>query len=283
MKPISTTRSEAVLYRTETLEKYLREVYKEERISTQDERNYIYKAQHGDEDARDKIIRSNLRFVVSIAKEYQRKGVELLDLVSAGNIGLIDAVEKYDLTKEVKFISCAVWWIRARIMEYVRSAAYMVQLPLNRHNELLKVDKIREQIYVKEGIEYSTEDLIALRSDIKGSYVKDSAQCVRETTSIDMATPGNEDFCLAQSMPCESVMMDDILEGERKNILRSSVEKLPEQQQQVLLLSFGLKDGVERSVEEIAGMLKKTTASIKDCRKKALIALKSNRALIDVY
>ena len=279
MKAIYTSRSESVMYRTETLERYLHDILKETKIDPKLERELLVKAQQGDEESRDKLIKSNLKFVVAIAKEHQRRDVELIDLVSAGNVGLVEAVEKYDLSKDVKFLSCAVWWIRARMIEHVQEAGYLVSLPLNRYNEVLKVNKHREKLYAKDGIEYTDEQIAEMYPDIKASYLKGSAECMAVATSIDLPIGEGEDT-IAQMLPSTLSTMDDILGKESKKALLTSINRLPEQQRRVLMLTYGFETGEEMSTTEVAKEIGRTVDSVRELKRKACLTLKEDESLV---
>jgi len=279
MKAIYTSASEAVMFRTETLERYLHDILKETKIDPKLERDLVIKAQQGDKYSRDKIIKSNLKFVVAIAKEHQRTGIELIDLISAGNVGLVEAVKKYDLTKEVKFLSYAVWWIRARMIEHVQEAGYLVSLPLNRYNEITKANKHREKLYAKEGIEYTNEQISELFPEIKASYLKGSAECMIAPSSID--TPVSEESdSLAQMLPSCSSLIDDIINTETRKTLLTSISKLPEQQRKVIMLTYGFETGGEMSTSEVAKEIGKTVDSVRELKRKACLLLKEDKALI---
>src|SRR5690554_4149898 len=128
------------------LSTYLKEINKIPLLSREEEYDLAIKAVAGDKDAQDKLIKANLRFVVNVAKKYQNQGLPLMDLVSEGNIGLMNAVERFDATKGYHFISYAVWWIRQAILKAVCEKSRMIRLPLNRANELVQIDKARKEV-----------------------------------------------------------------------------------------------------------------------------------------
>lgn len=283
LKSIATKHSEASLFRTTTLEKYLREIKKSASLSLEEEKDLLLKARKGDIKSRDILAKANLKFVVSVAKEHQRRGVELLDLIAAGNMGLIEAIEKYDLNKDVKLISCAVWWIRAKIIEFVREAGYLVPLPLNRQNEILKAERIRDRINVETGQNFPIDVIVAMVPEIKKSYVDGSIPCTLDAISIDVQDPENEDCCLAQSLP-DSVSIESqyILEEDKISVIKV-LQGLPKVQEQIMTLSFGLQDGISYTPEEITKKLQISQETYKKTYKKALLTLKDNKVLLNLH
>ncbi|MBR5899540.1 MAG: sigma-70 family RNA polymerase sigma factor, partial [Muribaculaceae bacterium] len=133
--------SKSITVRTQSLDKYLHAISREPQLTADEEVELARRIKEGDSDALDTLVRSNLRFVVSVAKQYHNKGVELLDLISEGNLGLIKAAEKFDETRGFKFISYAVWWIRQAIQQAIPEQSRVVRLPQNRLGEISKVRK----------------------------------------------------------------------------------------------------------------------------------------------
>ncbi|HNY17570.1 MAG TPA: sigma-70 family RNA polymerase sigma factor, partial [Treponemataceae bacterium] len=129
------------------LSTYLKEINAIPLLSREEEYEYAVAAAAGDEKARDKLVRANLRFVVSVAKKYQNQGLPLMDLISEGNIGLLNAVERFDVSKGYHFISYAVWWVRQAILKAICEKSRMIRLPLNRANELVQIDKARKVVH----------------------------------------------------------------------------------------------------------------------------------------
>lgn len=283
LKIINTQHSEAVLYRTENLERYLKEINKEENLTREQERHYLIQAQQGNQKAIEKLTKANLKFVVSCAKEYQKRGFELVDLIQAGNEGLVDAIKKFDLEKEVKFISYAVWRIKAKIIEFIRSNISLIILPLNRQNELTKLNKVKDDLDNKYESNLTYGQILGVCEDInlKFDYIKDAVDCSQEFSSLDSILPGNEDFCLAQIYPCKDPILceNKMFNEERKVILYNVLKTLPELQQKVLSLSFGLEDGIVRTNEDIAMYLKKTPENIRQIKIKSLKTLKNYKIL----
>jgi len=283
LKVIKTKHSEATLFRSENLERYLKEISKEEKLTREEELDLLIEAQMGDQRAIEKLTKANLRFVVSCAKEYQKRGFEFPDLIQAGNEGLIEAIGKYDLNQDVRFISYAVWRIKAKIIEFIRNNITLIQLPLNQQNELTRLNKLKEELeaQIKSDLTYS--QVIGFREDIpyEYDYIRESVDCAQEFTSMDATSSDNEDYCLAQTYSNKEPLLAEghLYVEERKRILGSAINTLPDLQQRVLSLSFGLDDGIVRTNEDIAMYLKKTPESIRQIRSKGLKTLKEYKIL----
>ena len=163
---------------------YLKDINRIQLLSHEEEYELAVKAKNGDKRARDKIVSSNLRFVVNIAKQYQGRGLDLMDLISEGNIGLLAAIDKFDPEKGFHFISYAVWWIRQSILKAVYEKSRMIRLPLNRINEVVKIDKTRKSL---KG-HFSEEEELRRVAQILGmdeSHVRDLILISREMLSLD--------------------------------------------------------------------------------------------------
>ena len=282
IKTINTAHSEAVIYRTENLERYLKEIGKYEKVPNAEERALLIEAKKGDQAARDRLTLAHLRFVVSCAKEYQRYKIELSDLISAGNEGLIEAINKFDLNQEVKFISYAVWRIKAKMIEFIRQNVALIALPLNQQDQLTKLTRLKGKIENKlqvmeigfeQALEIAAEDE-SENLDYSFSYIKDALFTSNEFTSMDSTIPGNKDFCLAQTIPSgDNSVEREMYNDERKRIINNVLNELPELQMQVLRLSFGFEDGIMHTNDYIAQSLKKNPENIRQIKKKGMKTL----------
>ena len=164
---------------------YLKQINKIPMISHEEEYELALKAQQGDKKAREKLINSNLRFVVTVAKKYQGQGLPLEDLINEGNIGLLTAIDKFEPDKGYHFISYAVWWIRQSIMKAVCEKSRAVRLPLNRANELFQIQKIQKALIHDSGSTDVSVEEIADASGLEADLVKDLLAVSREMVSFD--------------------------------------------------------------------------------------------------
>lgn len=163
---------------------YLKEINKIPMISHEEEIELANKAQNGDAAAKNKLVNANLRFVVNVAKKYQNHGLDLTDLISEGNIGLLNAVEKFDASKGYHFISYAVWWIRQSILKAVCEKSRAIRLPLNRANELVQIEHARKVVGSKKSEQQEYEEIGAMLN-MDASHVRDMINISREMVSLD--------------------------------------------------------------------------------------------------
>lgn len=138
--------SETIISRSEQVERYMKDIRSAPLLTYEEQRQLIKEAQAGDHHAANKLVVSNLRFVVNVAKEYQTKGIDIMDLISAGNLGMYEAIEKFNLKKEIRFISYAVWWIRNCIIEYLKENGKPIRLPFNKQEDISRLDKKKERL-----------------------------------------------------------------------------------------------------------------------------------------
>ncbi len=163
---------------------YLKEINKIPMISHEEEIELAQKAQNGDTAAKNKLVNANLRFVVNVAKKYQNHGLDLTDLISEGNIGLLNAVEKFDASKGYHFISYAVWWIRQSILKAVCEKSRAIRLPLNRANELVQIEHARKVVGSKKSEQQEYEEIGAMLN-MDASHVRDMINISRDMVSLD--------------------------------------------------------------------------------------------------
>ncbi len=254
-----------------SIKNYFKDLRKIEQVSGKEQTELAIKAKAGDRLAMDKLIKCNLRFVLTIAKEYQYGSVAIEDLINEGNIGLIKAVDKFDATKGFKFISYAVWWVRQSIMQYIYENGNMVRLPINKISVIGKVNKVSEQLYHELDREPTSEEIQAISNfsaeDIKSSYM-DTAKCF----SIDQKLNEDSDTELVDIIPGET--MDDIelkLNGESlKHEINSVLTTLTDRESQILNFYFGLNGSQEMSLKEIGDKLDLTNERVRQIKELAL-------------
>jgi RNA polymerase primary sigma factor len=269
-----------------SLEKYLQEIGREALITAEEEAKLAARIREGDQAALDKLTKANLRFVVSVAKQYQGKGLSLPDLINEGNLGLIKAAKRFDETRGFKFISYAVWWIRQCIMQATAENSRIVRLPLNRLGTLNKISKASsklEQEYEREPSAAELSQLLEISEDsindsrrISGKQVSFDAPFVLGETNNLLDVMVNTDSPIA-----DSAMMQQSLEQEIDRSLRT----LSEREGEVLKLFFGIGMVHALTLEEIGMKFDLSRERARQIKEKAIRRLrhKSRSQLLKAY
>ena len=259
-----------------SLDKYLQEIGREELISVEDEVELAQRIRNGDRKALEKLTRANLRFVVSVAKQYQNQGLSLPDLINEGNLGLIKAAEKFDGTRGFKFISYAVWWIRQSILQALAEQARIVRLPLNQVGTLNKINKAFARFEQENERRPSAEEL-ADELDIPMDKIADTLRMSGRHVSMDAPFVEGEDNSLIDVMPNEDSPNADrglINESLSKEINRA-LETLTPREADIIRKFFGI--GVqEMTLEEIGDELNLTRERVRQIKEKAIRRLRNN-------
>ena len=274
MKPIRKD-SSTIIIRNECLEKYLRDI-KNNKGLAQEEYEVLKLAKAGDQAARDKLIKANLKFVVTVAKEFQVRGFDINDLISAGNIGLIEAIDTFSLDNKVKFISYAVWWIRNGIIEEIKENKNVIRLPFNKQQEIQDFNKQREKFEQQTQSNLTAEQVAQLSNVELGDDAKRALFCSNATASLDYPLSDTEEDSLSDILPGdqEDFTMFDQKEH-NKFLLNKAILELTATQQKVLALSFGLEDQIFRSNEDIAEALGLTAERVRQVKQNGLKKLKT--------
>ncbi|AIN93877.1 sigma-70 family RNA polymerase sigma factor [Treponema putidum] len=262
---------------TNSLATYLKEINKIPLLTAEEEIKYAKLAEKGDEDAKNMLVNSNLRFVVNVAKKYQNQGLPLMDLISEGNIGLINAAERFDVSKGYKFISYAVWWIKQSILKAICEKSRMIRLPLNRANELVQIEKAKKEIDFA-GNETQELNEIAGILNMNNSMVHTIMNAAKEPISIDAPVfdePGSSsvnDFLQDEThqMP-EDYALDMSLRDEVNELLKN----LDDREAEIIRLRFGLDGSAPLSLKEVGLIFNLTKERIRQIEKKALQQLKN--------
>lgn len=262
---------------TASLEKYLHEISREGLITAEEEVELAKKIKVGDEAALDKMVRSNLRFVVSVSKQYQNQGLSLPDLINEGNLGLIKAAQRFDETRGFKFISYAVWWIRQSILQALAEQARIVRLPLNKIGSINKVNKIFSKLEQKFEREPTHEE-IAETLGVLPDDVKDSVRNTGKHISMDAPLLSSEDDAgnMYEVLTNEDNPRPDaslLSESLRKEIERA-LSTLSSREADVLRLYFGLHGGPSQTLEEIGEKFALTRERVRQIKEKAIRMLK---------
>jgi RNA polymerase primary sigma factor len=251
---------------------YLKEINKIPLLTRSQEENLARDAAKGQQSAKDQLIRANLRFVVNVAKKYQNQGLPLADLISEGNIGLINAIERFDVEKGYHFISYAVWWIRQAILKAICEKSRMIRLPLNRANELVQIEKMRKDVQSEGGSRSETEE-IARRLDADPDHVAELVNISRDLVALD--TPVDSETAAS--------LLGDFVEDRRhpapeeltvQNSLRADIngvlDTLSRKESEIIQYRFGLNGNRPMSLKEIGGRYRLTKERIRQIEKKAL-------------
>jgi RNA polymerase primary sigma factor len=258
-----------------SLDEYLREISQYPLIDREEEARLARRIQQGDREALCKLVNSNLRFVVSIAKKYQNQGVALADLISEGNVGLIRAAEKFDETKGVKFISYAVWWIRQAILQALAEQSRIVRVPLNRAGELHRLGKRSSALVQELGREPTFAEL-AQALDVPEEEIQRTLAIASAHLSLDAPLAPGEDNKLLDYLPDEQRAGPD-REVEEKS-LRENVENalasLKERERQILRMYYGLDGEEPMTLEEIGRRLGVTRERVRQIKERALLRLR---------
>ena len=260
---------------SESLDLYLRDIASSEPLAAQEEIELARRIHKGDQRARDKLVAANLRFVVSVAREYQNHGVPLADLISAGNMGLMTAAERFDGTRGFKFISYAVWWIRQAIHQSLAQDSRVVRLPINRIDLLHNISKVSREL--RQVHESDPEpETIAKKLGVSVEMVQDTLMRARDVWSLDASFREDDDHSLLHVLPdnTQSAPDIDVVEDSVRNQVGMVLESLDDREAEVLRLYFGLGDEESLTLEEIGETLGVTRERVRQLRNRALDKLR---------
>ncbi|MEK9502226.1 sigma-70 family RNA polymerase sigma factor [Gaopeijia maritima] len=258
-----------------SLDQYLKEISQYPLIDRAEEARLARGIRAGEEEALDKLVRSNLRFVVSVAKKYQNQGVPLSDLINEGNLGLIRAAHKFDETKGIKFISYAVWWIRQAILQALAEQSRIVRVPLNRAGALHRIGRRSSSLLQELGREPTVEE-IARDLDIPESEVEKTLAISQSHLSLDAPLVPGEDSRLLDYLPDQFSPgpEDEAYDHALKETVEEALSSLKEREAKILRLYYGLDDQEPMTLEEIGDILGITRERVRQIKEKALIRLR---------
>ena len=258
------------------MDKYLQEIGHEELLSVDEEVELAQKIKKGDRKALERLTKANLRFVVSVAKQYQNQGLSLPDLINEGNVGLIKAAEKFDETRGFKFISYAVWWIRQSILQAIAEQSRIVRLPLNQVGSVNKINKVLNK-FEQENERRASIDEIAERVDLPEDKIADAMKINGRHISMDAPFTEGEDGSLIDVMPNNDSPEPDnmlVMESLREEIKRA-LQTLNERERKVIEAFFGI-DQPEKTLEEIGTEYGLTRERVRQIKEKAIRRLRHN-------
>ena len=261
-----------------SLDKYLQEIGREDLISVEEEVELAQRIRNGDQRALDKLTRANLRFVVSVAKQYQNQGLSLPDLINEGNLGLIKAAQKFDETRGFKFISYAVWWIRQSILQALAEQSRIVRLPLNQVGSLNKISKELSKFEQENQRRPSAEEL-ANRLDIPVEKISSTISVSGRSISVDAPFAEGEDNCMLDVLTNDdSPMADSSLNQESlsKEVDRA-LNQLHDREREILKMCFGI-GCQEMTLEEIGDKFDLTRERVRQIKEKAIRKLKGQKS-----
>ena len=269
-----------------SLDKYLQEIGREGLITAEEEVILAKKIRDGDQKALEKLTKSNLRFVVSVAKQYQNQGLSLPDLINEGNLGLIKAAKRFDETRGFKFISYAVWWIRQSILQALAEQSRIVRLPLNQVGSLNKINKAFSRLEQEFEREPSADEL-AKSLDLPEDKVRDTMKVSGRHVSMDAPfVNGEENGLLDVLINHDSPRADNMLitESLQKEIDRS-LSTLTDRERDVVKLFFGIGENHGLTLEEIGAKFDLTRERVRQIKEKAIRRLRhtSRSKLLKVY
>ena len=259
-----------------SLDKYLQEIRHEELLTTDEEVELAQRIRKGDKRALERLTKANLRFVVSVAKQYQNQGLSLPDLINEGKVGLIKAAEKFDETRGFKFISYAVWWIRQSILQAIAEQSRLVRLPLN---QVGSVNKIARELsrFEQEHERKPSVDEIAERVDLPEDKIADAMKANSRHVSMDAPIADGEDSSMIDFLAGDSSNTDrelaiESLKAEVSRILKLLTDK----EQKVLRAFFGIDGSPEMTLDEIGEKYNLTRERVRQIKEKALRRLRHN-------
>jgi RNA polymerase primary sigma factor len=272
---------------SQSLDKYLQDIGREELITAEDEVELARRIKTGDQKALEKLTRANLRFVVSVAKQYQNQGLTLPDLINEGNLGLIKAAQKFDETRGFKFISYAVWWIRQSILQALAEQARIVRLPLNQVGSLNKINKAFSRLEQEYERAPSAEEL-AEALEVPEEKIKESLNVAGRHVSVDAPLTTNEDggtlidvMVNTESERTDSALMNESLQRE----IERSLSTLTDKEREIIRLFFGIGMNHGLTLEEIGSKFNLTRERVRQIKEKAIRRLRhtSRNKLLKTY
>lgn len=261
----------------QSLDKYLQEIGKVELLTAEQEIELAIRMKNGDESAMEMLTKANLRFVVSVAKQYQNQGLSLGDLINEGNVGLIKAARRFDETRGFKFISYAVWWIRQSILQALAEQSRIVRLPLNRIGAINKIGKAYSNLKQEFEREPSAEE-IAQSLEMDVDEISETMKIYRKQVSVDAPFFLGDENSLLDVIQNEEMPAPDteLISESLKTEIKSVLAILPDREAEVIKLYFGLDGENPLTLEEIGDKFNLTRERVRQIKEKAIRRLRHN-------
>ena len=264
------------------LSMYLKDINKVSLLSREEETDLALKAKAGDKAAKDKIVNANLRFVVNVAKKYQNHGLDLPDLISEGNIGLLTAVDRFDVSKGYHFISYAVWWIRQAILKAICEKSRAIRLPLNRANELVQIEHARKLMAGDKTEEQEFAE-VARMLKMEKQHVREMVNISRDMISLDAQIASSDNDRTSVSDFIEDERYDNPDEEAISNAMKRDIGKvlntLKPNEAKVLSLRYGLNGTRPMSLKEVGDTCNLTKERIRQIEKHAIVRMRHPRRM----
>ena len=264
------------------LSMYLKDINKVSLLSREEETDLALKAKAGDKAAKDKIVSANLRFVVNVAKKYQNHGLDLPDLISEGNIGLLTAVDRFDVSKGYHFISYAVWWIRQAILKAICEKSRAIRLPLNRANELVQIEHARKLMTGDKTEEQEFAE-VARMLKMDKQHVREMVNISRDMISLDAQVASSDNDRTSVSDFIEDERYDNPDEEAISNAMKRDIGKvlntLKPNEAKVLSLRYGLNGTRPMSLKEVGDTCNLTKERIRQIEKHAIVRMRHPRRM----
>ena len=254
-----------------TLRLYFDDIADSRPLSREREVELSARIQEGDIQARDELVQANLRFVIDVAKNYQNRGLSLSDLISAGNVGLLTAAERFDGTKGYKFISYAVWWIKQSILQTIAEHARTVRLPLNKLSLLKDISKASRRLGQGRESEPGIEE-IAAELDVPAEEVLETMLSARSVRSLDESFEEDDERSLLNILAdnTQATPDDNVLHTSARTQLEEVLESLDERELRIIRLYFGLDGSEALTLEQIGGLMGLTRERVRQLKERAL-------------
>ena len=261
---------------SESLDKYLQEIGKEELLSSDEEVELAQRIRKGDHKALDRLTKANLRFVVSVAKQYQNQGLSLPDLINEGNMGLIKAAERFDETRGFKFISYAVWWIRQSILQALAEQSRIVRLPLNQVGSANKINRLLSK-FEQENERRPSIDEISERIDLPEDKIDEALRVNGHHVSVDAPFAEGEDNSLLDVLVNEDAPLVDgeLLKESLRAEIAKALQMLNERERNVITAFYGIGEA-EMTLDEIGSKYGLTRERVRQIKEKAIRRLRGN-------
>lgn len=263
---------------SDSIEKYLYDIARIDLLNVEEEIVLAQKIKKGDQSALDRLVKANLRFVVSVAKKYQNQGIRLSDLIAEGNLGLIKAAQRFDETKGFKFISFAVWWIRQSIMIAIAEQKRMVRLPANQIGGIMMINKAMGEL--EQRLErVPTLEEVSEFIELPEEKVVDYLYHAPMATSLDAVIAEESGFTLADTIEDTNVEKTDttILQSSILVDIKRLMRRLPEREKEILSMFYGLGDYAAIGLDEIGGKMNLGKERVRQIKDKALKTLRAER------